>query len=591
MIDRQDRDEVSGINDGSHGSVVDGGSSIAPSAFLGRAAGAGAREEEDEADVVLTEKDLEANVTILLKETETIWMLDLPSTCVMRDTPESAEVIAANDKYRDLKKIRIGNDSYEDRETQTFDYAPKTKEIQAVPVGTRDEGCDATAWDIYDTMLEEENAFNKVAHLGEDGLAEAVGEHGKVKAGGGGGGAGADGGDDGHEDGEDGGDDGGGEYGIGVGGVDDEHSQGSGTPTSSSFRTSMVSGGQMTSTTGTASRMMRSNATMQRQVSGAAAAQRAANSTLGGSGGGGGDQAGAGAGGVIGIGSGGASSSSDKRDPLAKLRNLPTSLRVVEHMVAQNIFHAKHLDFRNFAPDRANEIRRLRAMELAQRGGDVTPPVGGAQQGATVLGLAVPTFRPQSGLQLLWSYTCAIAQEKNVSCMAFSHQNYDLLAVGYGSFSFTKQTPGAVLCWSPKNPDYPDRVYPTTCGVTAVDFSRAHPYVLAVALYDGTIAIYDVRKTTDKPILASTFTEGKHSEPAWCLRWVDRGADKGEFLISMYALFFFFFFFFSSFSIDLYDVQKIFRSSELYDFTIGADKPIVLLSERSIKSFFFLFFF
>lgn len=528
MMDRGDRglDEVSELHDGSHGSVVDGASSIAPSAFLSRVGAGAGRDDEDEADVVLTEKDLEANVTILLRETETIWMLDFPSTCVMRDTPESAEVIAANDKYRDLKKIRIGNDSYEDRETQTFDYAPKAKEIQAVPVGTQDEGCNATAWDIYDTMLEEENAFNKVTHI-EGGLAD-VAEQDNAKD------AGDDAGDEGRDEGEDGAD-GGGEYGIGLGGVDDEHSQGSGTPTSSSFRTSIVSG-QMTSTTGTASRMLRSNATMQRNVSGAAAAQRNTSSTQA-------DQAQGGVGGIAG--SAGASASSDKRDPLAKLRNLPTSLRVVEHMVAQNIFHAKHLDFRNFAPDRANEMRRLRAMELAQRGGDVTPPVGGgAQQGATVLGLAVPTFRPQAGLQLLWSYTCTISQDKNVSCMAFSHQNHDLLAVGYGSFSFTKQTPGAVLCWSPKNPDYPDRVYPTACGVTAVDFSRAHPYVLAVALYDGTIAIYDVRKTTDKPILASTFTEGKHSEPAWCLRWVDRGADKGEFLISMYLFFLFFSFLF-----------------------------------------------
>ena len=68
----------------------------------------------------------------------------------------------------------------------------------------------------------------------------------------------------------------------------------------------------------------------------------------------------------------------------------------------------------------------------------------------------------------------------------------DVLAVGYGHFNFGPQQPGLVAFWSLKNPGHPLWTFPTSSGVTAVDFATQSPNMLAVGLYDGTLAVHDV---------------------------------------------------------------------------------------------------
>ena len=69
----------------------------------------------------------------------------------------------------------------------------------------------------------------------------------------------------------------------------------------------------------------------------------------------------------------------------------------------------------------------------------------------------------------------------------------DILAVGYGQFEFGSPLPGLVALWSLKNPGYPLWSFTTSSGVTAVDFSAHNPNMLAVGLYDGTLAVHDVK--------------------------------------------------------------------------------------------------
>jgi WD40 repeat protein len=58
--------------------------------------------------------------------------------------------------------------------------------------------------------------------------------------------------------------------------------------------------------------------------------------------------------------------------------------------------------------------------------------------------------------------------------------------------------------------------------------------LLPVGFYDGAIAIYDVRgAATAEPLYMSVHGAGKHTEPVWKLRWVDRGQDRGEQLVSI----------------------------------------------------------
>jgi len=128
----------------------------------------------------------------------------------------------------------------------------------------------------------------------------------------------------------------------------------------------------------------------------------------------------------------------------------------------------------------------------------------------------------------LWTFVCPLSAKKNVSCMCFNKQNQDLLAVGYGGFKFGNDETGNVMFWSLKNPAFPQKVINTKFGVTSLDFSTEHPHLLAIGLYDGSVAVYDIRDETDKPTLESQHATGKHSEPVWGTKWVAKEMNKEQ---------------------------------------------------------------
>ncbi|XP_064003529.1 dynein axonemal intermediate chain 4 isoform X2 [Pogoniulus pusillus] len=132
-------------------------------------------------------------------------------------------------------------------------------------------------------------------------------------------------------------------------------------------------------------------------------------------------------------------------------------------------------------------------------------------------------------LEWLWSYTCGLTNGHSVSSMAWSKGNPDLLAVGYGALGFKEQKKGLACCWSLKNPMWPERIFWCEHGVTALDFSMACPNLLAVGMYDGSVAVFNVQSCDSSALLDSSDSMNHHTGPVWQLRWVeqDRGAQSG----------------------------------------------------------------
>ncbi|XP_063442317.1 dynein axonemal intermediate chain 4-like isoform X1 [Mytilus trossulus] len=128
----------------------------------------------------------------------------------------------------------------------------------------------------------------------------------------------------------------------------------------------------------------------------------------------------------------------------------------------------------------------------------------------------------------LWSYQCPLTKGRNVSSMSWNKLNPDLIAIGYGQFEFSDQKSGLVCCWSLKNPEYPERIYTCKEGVTTVDFSKMHPSLLAVGMYDGGVAIYNVKSTEDEAMIDSLQSPGKHTAPVWQIQWIDKERGSGE---------------------------------------------------------------
>lgn len=50
---------------------------------------------------------------------------------------------------------------------------------------------------------------------------------------------------------------------------------------------------------------------------------------------------------------------------------------------------------------------------------------------------------------------------------------------------------------------WPERIYQSLHGVTAVDFSIGTPNLLAVGYHNGTIAVYNVQSNVNVPVLDS----------------------------------------------------------------------------------------
>jgi WD40 repeat protein len=196
---------------------------------------------------------------------------------------------------------------------------------------------------------------------------------------------------------------------------------------------------------------------------------------------------------------------------LAHLDSLPETLKTVERMLTQNLYHDKHLEYRNY---RSAQLTAAQAQQQAQS--DQTEV----------------DAKPK--LEKLWTFSCSATEGRNVSAMSWNKEDKDLVAASYGEFDFSvEQKDGAIALWSLKNPTHPERVYSLPCGVTSIDWSSYFPFLLAVGRYDGNIAIYDVRNEDDEPILQSGNNTEKHHDPVWQVTWIDKGMERGESLVSI----------------------------------------------------------
>lgn len=59
-----------------------------------------------------------------------------------------------------------------------------------------------------------------------------------------------------------------------------------------------------------------------------------------------------------------------------------------------------------------------------------------------------------------------------------------------------------------------------------MDFSKLNPNLLAVGLYDGTIAVYNVKVPGSYPVIDTFESNQRHTAPVWQLQWTKK--DKGQ---------------------------------------------------------------
>jgi WD40 repeat protein len=198
-------------------------------------------------------------------------------------------------------------------------------------------------------------------------------------------------------------------------------------------------------------------------------------------------------------------------------------LALVERAIVGNSYEKKVIMFRNVADDGMIEKKRT---ELLAQSKEET------EQEAALKSQAQPkddyATNSLPALQLLWNYKCELTRGRSISCVSLNKQNEDIIAVAYGESRFIHgASPGLILCWSAKNPEWPDRIYNSESPCTSIDFSKLNPGLLAAGYFDGRVMIYNTKLNQSK-VLVECESNGKHRDPVWELQWVEKEKVVGD---------------------------------------------------------------
>eukprot|EP00798_Chlamydomonas_sp_ICE-L_P023736 gene23736-9292_t len=245
----------------------------------------------------------------------------------------------------------------------------------------------------------------------------------------------------------------------------------------------------------------------------------------------------------------------DLVDPLHGLPGLLDTLQLMDSAITQNLYFPKLLlyrDIRNLATERmpspvVDPVRALENPSGLRSNAPSRPLSRNVSRAPSRAASEMSMGGNENMMAKLQSLTIGGGSEASRGGPASVAESAwpedllqarpDLLAVGYGDCEFAKDqdeaSPGHVAFWSLKNPQSPLWVFETRAGVTALDFAAHTPNILAVGLYDGAVCIYDVKSKTGSPTMESDASTGRHSDPVWKVKWIDRGAEHDEPLVSI----------------------------------------------------------
>ncbi|XP_023241796.1 WD repeat-containing protein 78-like [Centruroides sculpturatus] len=122
-------------------------------------------------------------------------------------------------------------------------------------------------------------------------------------------------------------------------------------------------------------------------------------------------------------------------------------------------------------------------------------------------------------LEKLLVMTFQHAEDYIVTSLCWNEKNTDVLAIGYSHNKHPIANKGYVCCWCIKNCEVPERIYEAPYGVKCVKFCNMTPYLLAAGMYEGAIAIYDVRSTKPDAILNNLESSFRPIGIIWDLHW------------------------------------------------------------------------
>ncbi|XP_014874163.1 WD repeat-containing protein 78-like [Poecilia latipinna] len=354
---------------------------------------------------------------IILSETDTISLLDLPPTLVSEDAEDADAVKQRNRDYAEFCSSKMGSDNFFERSSQTLVGEHKCKYTQTDTNKSVNKGTIATTWDIYDsfsmsTENRETRESERVDYLTRTRNKQDVSE------------------------------------------VTMSRETGSGVSSAAETDADLF----MLKTESNLEKILSSEAFMK-------------------------------------------------------------SVSIMERVIVLNIFQPKLAAFRGLPvlKDPDSEVRPGSEERITEEKGHYL----------------TPTLEP------LWTFVSPLTRGHNITCMTWNKKNPDILAVGYVGGSSGNPQPGLICCWSLKNLVWSERVFSCHSSVTCLEFSSSNPSHLAIGMYDGSVAIYNVQVGDDTACIANSRDCAKrHTQPVWQVTWTKQqlqlsGEEREEVLVSV----------------------------------------------------------
>ncbi|ORX43774.1 WD40 repeat-like protein [Piromyces finnis] len=454
-------------------------------------------------------------IYITLTETPTMCLFDMPNKIIFADTPGANEIQEENSRYQQLLLNKINNDNFVEKISQTINNDPKTKDMQTDNIIKTNEQTQANVWDIYDNMkiTEQQNNQNDdfldyydtptnidrndTIQSSIDNITSSINTN--------------------------------------------TISEASLTQQSSVMLNTSTFGKSMFQTTDmTSASFNNSNSMMISTYDGSSLANtnsKSNNDSLE------------------------RSYSSANSVSALNQENFLASLHVMECVVVSNNYFdllVEYRDLPSLAGDKKprlikkktrksrNSINEDSNYDEDDDNGDNDENDNDDNDEATedsnnnLTNFLLDTQLPS--LPFLWSFKCDLSRGRNVSQIAWNKKCEDIIAVSYEEVKNTNNSnspKGLILCWSLKNSEYPSRVYKLDTAVSTIDFSQSNPNLLAAGFMDGRVVIFDIRSKSNIPVLENHENGGKHYDPVWDMKWVERERilgdeqSKGEILVTI----------------------------------------------------------
>ncbi|CAD8093566.1 unnamed protein product [Paramecium sonneborni] len=217
---------------------------------------------------------------------------------------------------------------------------------------------------------------------------------------------------------------------------------------------------------------------------------------------------------------------SEQEQIIYQSQQVQTSLKYVERILNQNLYHKQYIQYRNY-PEVKFEKMTLNE-DPKQRGGAFKRNFPNKIEDEGIV-----EKKQQDPITQLFSYKCQLSEQCKVTSADWNPVNKDLLAVSYSN---RETSDGHIMFWTLKNPTFPERIITYPSKFNCCKFSESQPNLIAAGTVDGIVAVWDIRRKSNKPITENKEMAGKHSDSVWEVQWIGKGAkgtDKGESLVSI----------------------------------------------------------